>query len=292
MVNTTNNTLAITWALIATALFAIAAVMAKVGVKQYPLLQILFFRQLVVLLSVLPVIASSFPRSLETAHPKIHVVRLVGSFIALSCGIWAVSVLPLTTAITLGFTSVFFIALLAMVFLKEAVSVNRFAAILVGFIGVVVVMRPGADDFASFYAFIPILGALGAAVAIVSVRKLSQQESTATLLAYQAVFVGVLAGIPLLWLWKAPDVFGVFFLLAMGAAAAGGQWFGVKALRLGEASLVGNIQYVQLIYAALFGFVIFGEVPTLHTLIGGAIIIGSSVYLLHRESLAKSIKPV
>jgi len=116
---------------------------------------------------------------------------------------------------------------------------------------------------------------------------LSQTESTATLLVYQAVFVGALAGIPLIWVWVTPDLADLLFLLILGAVATTGQWVGVNALRFGEASVVGNIQYVQLIYAAILGFFIFGEVPDRHTLIGASIIIGSSIYIVHRERLSK-----
>lgn len=128
------------------------------------------------------------------------------------------------------------------------------------------------------------------AIAVISVRRLSQTESTATLLIYQAVFVGVLAAIPLFWLWVTPDLPGLLLLLAMGAIATVGQWVGVKALRLGEASVVGNIQYVQLIFAAILGYLFFSEVPDTYTLVGAAIIIGSSIYLLHRDRLVTQLQ--
>lgn len=283
----TENIQGILWALLATGLFAIVAAMAKVAVNEYHVLQILFFRQIVVFLSSLPSIAKSFPQSLKTKHPLMHAVRLFGAFVALSTSIWAVAVLPLTTAITLAFAQVFFVALLAMWFLKEPVGVYRIGAVIVGFIGVVVVMRPGVDGLINLYALIPLLGAVGAAFAVISVRQLSQSESTATLLVYQAVFVGVLAGVPLFWLWVTPDIAGLAFLLSMGVLATVGQWVGVKALRLGEASVIGNIQYTQLIYATVLGYALFGEIPDAYTLIGAAIIIGSALFIIHREAARK-----
>ncbi len=282
-----DNAKGILWALLATALFAIVAAMAKVAVREYHVLQILFFRQALVFLSCLPSIAKSFPESLKTRHPKIHAARLLGAFVALSCSIWAVAVLPLTTAITLGFVQVFFVALLALGLLNESVGKHRIVAVMVGFIGVVIVMQPGVEGMVDVYALIPILGALGAGVAVISVRKLSQTESTATLLVYQSVFVGALAGVPLFWLWITPDFAGTMFLLAMSVLATVANWVGVKALRLGEASVVGNIQYMQLIYAAILGFFFFNEVPDNYTIAGATIIIGSSIYIFHRETLSK-----
>jgi drug/metabolite transporter (DMT)-like permease len=284
---TPDNVKGILWALLATALFAIVAAMAKVAVTEYHVLQILFFRQIVVFMSCLPSIAKSFPGSLKTQHSKMHAARLSGAFVALSCSIWAVAVLPLTTAITLGFAQVFFVALLALGLLKEPVGKHRIAAVIVGFVGVVTVMRPGGEGIVDVHALIPIFGALGAGVAVISVRKLSQTESTATLLVYQALFVGALAGVPLFWLWVTPDLTGTLFLLAMGVLAAAANWIGVKALRLGEASVVGNIQYMQLIYAAIMGFFLFNEIPDIYTIVGAAIIVGSSIYIFHREALSK-----
>ncbi len=286
----TNNLKGICWALVATALFAVVAAMAKVAVKEFHVLQILFFRQVVVFISSLPSITASFPESLKTEFPLLHSIRLLGAFVALSCGIWAVAVLPLTVAITLGFSQVLFIALLAMYFLRESVGIHRIAAVVAGFVGVVVVIRPGIDGIFAVYSTIPTIAAMGAAVAVISVRKLSQTESTATLLVYQALFVGILAAIPLYWLWKTPDTAGFLLLSMIGLMAAAGQWAGVKALRLGEASVIGNIQYVQLVYAAILGYFMFDELPDRFTLAGAAIIIFSSMYLLYRERLIKVSK--
>lgn len=278
-----DNVRGVLFMLLAAAMFATAAALAKVAVETYHVLQILFFRQLVVLASALPSIAQSLPGSLKTQHIGGHLVRLTGAFIALSCSIWAVALLPLTTAVTLSFVQVFFGALLAVLLLGEGLGRYRLGAIFVGFIGVVVVMRPGVGDLTTIYALVPLTGALGAAVAKISVRRLSQVDSTATLLTYQALFVGVLSGLPMNWLWTTPDATGLILLICMGALAAAGQWFGVKALQVGEMGVVGNMEYTSLIYAGILGYLLFAEVPDLFTLVGAAIIVGSALFIFHRE---------
>ena len=283
------NIQAIRWALLATALFAGVSALAKLAVTDYHVLQILFFRQIIVLLSALPTVIKTFPHSLRTKHPGLHGLRLLGAFVALSTSIWAVAVLPLTTATTLSFAKVFFVALLALWFLGEPVGRHRLLAVLAGFIGVLVVMRPGQSGFADLNALIPVVGALGAAIAVTSVRRLSQTESAATLLAYQALFVGVMAGVPLIWLWQTPDWRGLLLLVSMGLLATAAQWAGLRALHLGEASVIGPIEYMTLIYAAILGFALFGELPDGYTLLGAAIIVGSSGYMMMRESRVKRL---
>ncbi len=281
------NLQGVIWSLAATALFATVAAMAKIAVTEYHVLQILLFRQVIVFISTVPSVKKSFPQSLKTDFPFLHALRLIGAFIALSCGIWAVAVLPLTTAVTLGFAQVFIVALIALFFLNEEVGIHRISAVIAGFVGVVIVMRPGIDGLADLNALIPIAAATGAAIALTSVRKLSQTESTSTLLVYQSIFVGLMAGVPLFWLWKTPSLPDFGFLIAMGILATVGQWVGVKALRLAEASIIGNTKYVELVYAAAFGYFLFGEVPDSYTILGASIIICSSVYILHRDAVRK-----
>lgn len=275
------------WGLLAMVFFAVVAAMAKVAVADYHVLQILLFRQAVIFLSTIPDLARTFPHLLKTDRPWWHAVRLIGAFLALSTGIWAVAVLPLTTAITLSFARVLLVSLLALWILKEPVGPRRMGAVMVGFVGVIIAMRPGVEDLIDLNALIPLAGALGAAFAMISVHKLSQTESTATLLVYQAVFVGLAAAIPMYWVWITPDLYDFLFLTAMGVLATLAQWFGVRAMRLGEASVIGNVDYTQLIWAAIIGYLVWQEIPDAYTLLGAAIIIGSSLYIFRREHEAR-----
>jgi drug/metabolite transporter (DMT)-like permease len=288
------NLQGILWALLATVLYAVTAAMGKVAASEFHILQILFFRQIIVFLSVLPAITHNFPENLKTSHPLAHGFRLAGAFVALSMGLWAVSVLPLATAIVLMFSQTFFITILGMWYLGEGIGLHRLASILIGFAGVVIVVRPGLDGFADTNSLIPIGAAAGASVAVIVVRKLSQFESTATLLSYQAVFVGLLAGVPMFWLWLTPNLADLGFLLGIGVVATLAQWIGIKALRYGEAGLISSIKYTELVHASILGFWFFQDVPDAWTLTGAAIIICSALYMIHRESRkgkARTAKP-
>ncbi|MEM7377620.1 MAG: DMT family transporter [Pseudomonadota bacterium] len=284
----TPNALGITLALIAAACFATTAALVKVALAEFHVLQILFVRQACVFITTLPALSRAFPSSLYTQNPGWHAVRLLGAFTALSCGIWALSLLPLSTAITLGFAQVFFVALLARASLGETVGPHRVAAVAIGFVGVLVVMRPGVTGFSTAGSLVALAGAFGAAVAVVCVRRLSQTESSATLLAWQSICIGAVAAAPMPWLWQAPGTHGAALLLAIGVLSSVGQWIGVSALRHGEASVVGNVEYTKLLYAAVLGYALFGEVPDAWTGAGAAIIVCAGGYLFHREARARA----
>ncbi|MCR9136603.1 MAG: DMT family transporter [Alphaproteobacteria bacterium] len=271
-------------AMAATAMFSVAAALTKLASADYNVLQILFIRQIIMLVAILPILTRNVPHNLKTRHAGLHAIRLTGAFIALSCGFWAVAVLPLTTATVLAFSSVFFTTLLAAVFLGERVGAPRIAAIAVGFAGVLIVVRPSVSGMADLYALIAIAAALGAATAKTTIRRLSKSESTATLLAYQAIFIGVLAGLPMAWLWATPDWNGAVLLISIGLVSTLAQWVGVMALRAGEASLVTSIDYMQLIYAAILGYWLFSEWPDLYTFAGAALIVGSALFTVRREA--------
>jgi drug/metabolite transporter (DMT)-like permease len=260
----TNNGKGLLWALVSTALFSIEAVLAKVLVADYHVLQILFVRQCVVFLSVAPSVVSSFPNNFKTDNPGLHALRLLGAFVALSAGFW-----------------------LAVWILGEPISLHRYTAVVLGFVGVIVVIRPGTDGLRDLNVLIPLLSAMGAAVAQVCVRRLSQTESTATLLSYQAVFIGLLSGVTMWWLWTTPTGIDLVLLIGIGVLATVGQWIAIKALRLAEASVISNVQYVQLMFVALLGFLVFSEVPDTYTVVGALIIVCSSLYLFHREARRK-----
>jgi drug/metabolite transporter (DMT)-like permease len=283
-----SNLQGILWSLGATALASIAAAMVKIAATDFHVLQILFFRQMVILVTVLPLALRSFPEGLKTTRPGLQAIRLAGAFVALTAGFWAVSQLPLTTATVLNFTKTFFVTLLAAKFLAEPFGKHRMLAIIAGFIGVIIVVRPGIEGFAEPAALVAIIGAAGVGVAMTSVRKLSQTESTETLLIYQAVVIGTLAGLPLYWLWVTPSLVQAALMLGIGILATVSQWMGIKALRLGEASLISSIGYFQLIYATLLGFLLFSELPDALTLLGAAIIIASALYTIRREARLKT----
>lgn len=272
------------WALAATAMFVVVGALVKLASEDYHIVQILFFRQIVMLFLVVPTVSRYFPHSLKTERLGLHLVRLCGALAALSLGFTALANLPLATATTLSFAKVFFVTLIAIPMVGEKVGWHRFSGILIGFIGVLVMLKPDPGAAISPYAFVAVMGAAGAALAVVSVRKLSKTESTVTLISYQALFVGGVVALPAFWLWQTPDLPGLFLLFSIGLASFAAQWLGVQSYRAGEVSVVTSMEYTKLIYATLIGIVVFSEWPGLNTLVGAAIIISAAIYTIIREA--------
>jgi len=272
------------FALAAAAMFTIATALVKFAAKDYHVTQILLFRQIVMLTFVLPVLIKHFPHSLKTKRPGLHLLRLSGALAALTLSFTAVAHLPLATAISFSFTKTLFVTLFAAVLLGEAVGWRRLLAVLAGFAGMLIILRPDAGSAVSFYALLAIAAAIGAATAVTCVRALTSTESTATLLSYQAIFVGLLVAIPSIFVWQNPDMTGLIVLVAIGVVSLVAQWLGVQSYRAGEVSVVTGMEYTKLIYASLIGIFIFSEWPDGKTLIGAAIIISASAFTIWRES--------
>ncbi|WP_461538442.1 DMT family transporter [Spongorhabdus nitratireducens] len=276
-------------ALVSTALFTITGVIVRLLSERIDVFQILFFRQLVFITLLTPAMYGAMDKLLKPQLIRLHLFRIAGAFAALYLGFVCISNIPLADATALGFMQVLFVALISQVFLSESVGKGRMFTIVAGFAGVMLVVRPEFANPSSIYILAGLGGALGAAVAVVCVRRMAQTESRVVMLAYQAVFVGLIALIPSISLWQWPTVYELLLLTAVGVISSVAQWVGVTAYREGEANIVANVEYVKMIYSILLGYWLFAEVPDLLAVIGAAIIIASALIpfalgLLKRKS--------
>lgn len=277
-------------ALVSTALFVTVGVLVRILSERIDVFQILFFRQLVFITVLLPAIFKNSTLLMKPRLVKLHLLRVTGAFCALSLGFITVSNMPLAEATALGFTKVLFVALISSAFLSETIGSSRKFTLLVGFLGVMLVVQPSFDNMALTYSLSGLGAALGAAVAVICVRKITQTEPTITLLAYQAIFVGALALIPAMFHWQWPTVYELTLLVSVGGISSLAQWIGVTAYKYGEANVVANVEYAKMIYSLILGYCIFSEVPDVLSLAGASLIF-ASVFLPHLISrLAKRIR--
>lgn len=263
-------------ALVSTALFVVVGILVRILSENIDLFQILLFRQMVFLLLLSPLIFKSFNVLIKPKLAHLHLLRIVGAFLSLYLGFLTVSHIPLADATALGFTQVLFVAVISNVFLSESISINRVIAIIVGFIGVLLVVQPSFQGTSLIYFASGITGALGAAIAVVCVRRIAVEDSKTALLVYQAVFVGLMAAIPGVYVWQWPTAFEWLLLTGVGVISSLAQWIGVTAYQKSEANVVANVEYAKIIYAAVFGYFLFSEVPNFLAFMGISLLILSA----------------
>lgn len=271
------------WVLISTLFFSLMIVAIKIVGQRLHVTEILFFRQMVMIVVALPVILRGWPGSMQSARVDLQMFRIIAAFGAMLMGFTAVINLPLADATTLAFGKTFFMTILAIIFLHEVVGVRRWSAVFVGFAGVVIVAWPQPGAAFNVYAMLAIASAACVAVVMVIIRKLSQVDQPVTILTYQAIGVGLLMLPPTIYFWKTPTFHEALLIGAIGLLSALGQTCNILGLRAGEASAVAPLDYTRLLFALLFGWLIFSEWPDPRVFVGATLIIGAAVYTLHRE---------
>ncbi|WP_252039624.1 DMT family transporter [Vibrio sp. SCSIO 43133] len=262
------TTKGIALALVSTALFTVVGVIVRLLSDSIGVFQILLFRQLVFLTLLMPAIVINFASLRQPTHLKLHTFRILGAFTALSIGFVVVSTIPLANATALGFTQVLFVALLARLFLRETLSMSRILTLILGFSGVMLIVQPSFDDTSLGYIVLGLVASMGAATAAICVRRIAQLESKLALLAYQALFVGILALVPSTFDWVWPSWNELLLLVSVGVISSIAQWFGVSAYKYGAANVVSNVEYVKIIYAMGIGYLLFSETPNQLAIIG------------------------
>lgn len=271
------------WILMAALFFSIGVAFIKELGQRLHVTQILFVRQAVMFLTVLPVLISGFPQILKTEHFPVHIARVGLALIAMLAGFSAVIHIPLADATAISFAKSFFVTIFAIWFLKEKVGVRRWTATAIGFVGVLIMVRPSGDGL-DIWAAAAVLGAAAAGLVMIILRYLSRFERPVTILSYQAILVGILILPPALYYWKVPSLHEWILLVLVGITSFVGQLFNIRAFRVGEATAIASLDYTRLIYATLFGAILFSEWPSFETLLGASIIISASLYTVWREA--------
>jgi drug/metabolite transporter (DMT)-like permease len=247
--------------------------------QSIPVVEILFIRQILVLVIISPVILKNIDSVFRTRVLRLHVLRSSLSVIAMLTGFIAVVHLPLAEVTAISFVRTLFTTILAIFFLREVVGVRRWASVIVGFIGVLVIVRPETDNI-NIYALLAIVSAFFVSSINILMRKLSQIENSSTIMVYQSIFVTLAMAGPAIYLWVMPTLDEAFLILVIGGLSSL-----IQAYKVGEAAAIAPMEYFRLLYAVVIGIVFFAEVPTLWTLGGAGIIIASTLYTLHRNTL-------
>lgn len=222
------------------------------------------------------------PGAFATRQKKRHVLRGVAMLGSSLFFITSLSELPIAEATAIGFVSPFIITALSIPLLGEHVGVRRWSAVVAGFIGVLVVIRPGTAAF-EIAAIYPIASAACWALGIVITRQMQGSEGVLTTILWSTAVGFAILSVVVMPFWRAPTANEWLLLAAMGVLSTLGQVLLIAAFRYAGASLLSPFSYSQMVWATLIGYFAFDQLPDAYTWTGAAIIIASGVYTLHRE---------
>jgi drug/metabolite transporter (DMT)-like permease len=266
-----------------TLFFSASDVMAKMLATSLPAVELAWIRYLVFLSIVAPTAFVFRGRAaFQTRRPGLQVLRGLGMAGSSLLFIFSLRYLQVADATATNFVAPIFITALSVVFLREKVGIRRWAATAVGLVGVLIVVRPGPDILQSA-ALLPAVSALVWAVAAIATRMMAGTEPPETTLVYSAVVGFGLLSMAVPFVWVTPTADEAMMALAFGVGSTIGHGFVVLAFRHGAASLLAPFSYAQLVWATAFGWLAFGVFPTVWTLVGGAVIAASGLYIAHRE---------
>jgi drug/metabolite transporter (DMT)-like permease len=248
--------------------------------------EITFFRALIGFLGLIPFLAVAGSAGFKTQHLSKHVWRGVLGSISVFCAYIGIGKLALANYTALSFTKPLFAVILAFFILREQVRWRRWAATIIGFLGVLVMIRPGADTF-SPWAFLALGDAFSIAFLITIVKRLPETETELVMMFYYGV-IAILISLPFALLyWRWPTPFEWLLLTGVGLVGAFSQYLWILAFRAGEASAVAPFDYLRLLFAALIGIALFGEYPDFWTVGGAVVVVASTVYIAQREARLK-----
>ena len=245
-----------------------------------------FYRNIFGIFLLLPWLVRDNFGALKTDCLKLHILRgglnsgfMLGFFFALG-------LITIAEATALNFTAPLFVTLLAVIILKERVGWRRWLALFVGFASTLVILQPGVQVI-SIGAFLVLFASLAWAGSTITLKKLSKSESSLTSTVYLVIIltpVTFVASFPYLYL---PNIEQTIWLVEVAATSTIAQYFLSESLKQADANVVVPFDFSRLIWAAVFGFILFGEIPTVWVWLGGTLIFASAVYITHRENRIK-----
>jgi drug/metabolite transporter (DMT)-like permease len=257
--------------------------LAKWQSASYPISEIVFFRSLFALVPVLLLGARhGVEPMVKTNAPRAHLVRSFTWFVSVYCTFASYHLLPMADAAAISFSAPLFLTALSAVVLRERVGRHRWTAVAAGFLGVLVMVRPGLGMF-QWGALFALGNAVCFALGSLAVRQMASTERGATIVFYTMLLATVLSGLTLPFLWVTPEPRDLAVMVAMGLLGGVGQLLIVAAFFRAPASAVAPWSYSTMLWAALFGWLFWGELPDGPLLVGAAIVVGSGLYLVERE---------
>lgn len=266
--------------------FSVMDVIVK-WTNDYPVGQVLFFRGFCGLIPILFIIPKErYIDFYKTSRPLLHFKRCMAGIIALISIIIALRNLPLATVVSVTFAAPIFTTIFSIFLLNEKVGFYRWLAVMVGFIGIIVISEPGFSSL-NFYFILPIIFCLGLSYVAITIRRLSTTEPVWLIGFFFSISIMILSFFTFYQNWLLPNLIDLFLLSMIGILGGLANLWLTQSYKLSEVSLVTPVKYLALVFAIIFGYLIWDEVPTTKTLIGAILVIASSIIIFRREIILK-----
>jgi drug/metabolite transporter (DMT)-like permease len=273
----------ILWMLAAAVFFSGLNTSIRLATSEVPVFEVVFFRNFFNLVFMLPWLARIGWSALRTERLGLHALRSTLGLISMMLQFSALALMPLAEATAISFTAPLFAVIGAALVVGETVRLRRWIAIVVGFIGVAVILRPGAGAMQGA-ALLMLAGSTSVGIGFVCVKLLSRTESPNAMVLFMGLFMAPVSLIPALFVWQWPSLIGWGYLVGVGACATLGHLCFNRAFAAADASAVLPYDYTRLLFVAVIAFVLFGEMPDLWTWVGAGIIVAANIYIAQREA--------
>ena len=268
--------------------FSLMDVLVKWSVD-YPIGQVLFFRGFFGIIFYFFVIPRERLHNFyQTKRPGLHLLRCLSGLIALVAIFIALRELPLATVVSISFAAPIFTTIFSIFFLREKVGIFRWLAVLIGFIGILVITEPGISELNIYYLF-PIIFCLGLSYVAITIRQLSTSEPVWLISFYFSLSITLLSFLTIPQGWVMPSFNHLILLTLIGVFGGVANLWLSQSYKYSEVSLVTPLKYLALVFAIIFGYFIWNEIPTIKTLLGAFLVIISTLIIFRREINKKKI---
>ena len=255
--------------------------------EDYPVGQVLFFRGFCGIIPILFIITKDrYLDFYKTTRPFLHFKRCLAGLIALVSIFIALRNLPLATVVSITFAAPIFTTIFSIFLLNEKVGLYRWLAVLVGFVGIIIISEPGFSSLNLYYIY-PIIFCLGLSYVAIAIRKLSSTEPVWLISFFFSFSIMLLSFLSFYQNWILPSLIDLFLLSLIGILGGLANLWLSQSYKLSEVSLVTPLKYLALVFAIIFGYFIWDEVPTFKTLLGAGLVILSSFIIFRRELVLK-----
>jgi drug/metabolite transporter (DMT)-like permease len=273
---------AVAWMAVSTVFFGLMAVWIRLASKQLHPFEIAFFRNLFGLVFALPLLVKHGPSLLRTDKLRFYVLRCLIGICSMLAGFWAIVNLPLAQAVALSYATPLFVTIGAVLVLGEVVRARRWTAVLIGFIGVLVILRPGTDFNQG--AWIALLSAALSGSVAISIKVLSRTEKPDAIVLFTTLIWVPMSLLPALFVWQWPQGITWLWIVLAGMFGTLGHLCWTRALRMADASFLTPISFLQMPLVVAAGYWLFAEPMDAWVIAGSLIILAANAYIAHREA--------